>query len=75
MHLARALEEVPHAFGDNLDGARDCTAEIFDSNAAFLRGSVVIWHAHLHEKDAGTEAKTPNNDTIGAQKAGGTRSQ
>ncbi|KAK3287246.1 hypothetical protein CYMTET_5235 [Cymbomonas tetramitiformis] len=77
MRVARALEDAPHAFGeelewsirpaacpdiargagtecdvvtvDDLEDAQECVAIDLDKYVAFLRGSAVIWHAHLRK--------------------------
>ncbi|KAK3280901.1 hypothetical protein CYMTET_11280 [Cymbomonas tetramitiformis] len=75
LRIAKAVEEFPHAFGDemewsirpnacpdiadqvtddcgiatldDLEDARDCAPASLEEYIAFLRGSAVIWHAHL----------------------------
>ncbi|KAK3241446.1 hypothetical protein CYMTET_48797 [Cymbomonas tetramitiformis] len=77
LRVARALEDVPHAFGEelewsirpsacpdiargagtecdvvtlnDLEEAQECVAADLDKYVAFLRGSAVIRHAHLHK--------------------------
>jgi len=77
LKVAKAVEEVPHVFGDelewgirpgacpdiadltehgsdlatldDLEDARECTPAALEKYIAFMRGSAVIWHAHLRK--------------------------